>query len=343
MVRFVTITAVALLGAGCVAPRPTNEYLRLYDEANRRERHNHSAEAAAMYGKAAQVAIRPRTRSQAAYRQARELEVSGDRAGALRLYLHVAETDPQGEMASRCLYYASRMAWEDGDLETALSRLRRVMEEYHHKGLAPQAVRRAVQWISERDGPEKAIAFLRDEEPRVEGTDVHDSLLYRWAVLEDEQGRWERALELLERLAELYPQPRSTIYDDAMWRAGNIALDHGDPRRALTYLQDLVSWHEDSIATGTYYTPWTGASQLLIGRIHLEHLQDPEAAARAFEELASFPDTRYADDGLWWASRAYLEGSDPRRACEALRRLLVEFPYSNYQRRARRAHQEQGC
>jgi tetratricopeptide (TPR) repeat protein len=296
-----------------------------------------------MYGKAARESTWTRTHNQAVYREARELEVSGDREGALRLYLEIAESDPDGEMASRCLYYAGRMAWEDGDLETALSRLRRVIEEYHHKGLAPQAVRRAVQWSTERHGSDKAIEFLREMEPCVEGTDVHDTLLYQWALLEEEAGRWERALELLERLARLYPRPRSTIYDDAMWRAANIALDHREPRRALTYLQDLVSWREDSIATGSYYTPWTGEAQLLIGRIYLEHLDEPDAAVRAFEELATFPDTRFADDGLWWAFRAHLAQGDRRQGCGALRRLLEQFPHSSYYRRAQESHAEQGC
>ena len=162
MWRIVSIAGCTALCAGCVAPRPTNAYLRLYDEANRDERHGRHTEAAAMYGKAARESTWTRTHNQAVYREARELEVSGDREGALRLYLEIAESDPDGEMASRCLYYAGRMAWEDGDLETALSRLRRVIEEYHHKGLAPQAVRRAVQWSTERHGSDKAIEFLRE-------------------------------------------------------------------------------------------------------------------------------------------------------------------------------------
>jgi tetratricopeptide (TPR) repeat protein len=331
------------LVVGCAAPRPTNEFLRLYDQANIHERHDRPAEAAAVYGKAASVAGRPRTRWQAAYRQARQLEKAGESAEAERLYLHIAETDPGGEMASRCWYYTGRIAWERGDLDTALTRLRRVMEEYHEKGLAPQAVRRAVQWISERQGPEQAIEFLREEEPRVEGTDVLDSLLFQWARLEEDQGRWERALELLERLVELYPRPRSTIWDDALWLAGNIARAQGDPQRAIGYLEEIVEWREDSIPTGTYYTTFTDNSQLLIGRIYLEDLQNPARAAEAFELLVTFPDSRLADDGLWWASRAYLQLGDSQRACNSLERLLRDFPYSNQQRHARRSFSDLGC
>lgn len=337
---------VALLSAvtvGCVPPRPTNEYLRLWDEANTQERHDHPEEAARIYGKAAEAAIRPRTRWQAAYRQARQLEISGHRQDALRRYLYIAETDPEGEMASRCIYYAGRIAWEDGDLETALTRLRRVMEEYPHKGLALQAIRRSVQWITERHGVEEAISFLREEEPRIEGTDVHDTLLYQWAQLEEEQGRWERALELIDRLAELYPSPVSTIYDDAMWRAGNIAHENGAHERAIGYFRDLVSWREDSMATGSYYSVWTDDSQLMIGQIYFEDLNDADEAIAAFEELADFPASILSDDGLWWASRAYLQRGDQRRSCRALRRLLTDFPQSNQLRQARQAFGEQGC
>ena len=82
---------------------------------------------------------------------------------------------------------------------------------------------------------------------------------------------------------------------------------------------------------------------MLIGRIYLEQLHDPAAAAEAFELLATFPDGRLVDDGLWWAAQAYRELGDESRSCDALRRLLTNFPYSNQQRHARRAYRDQGC
>ena len=137
--------------------------------------------------------------------------------------------------------------------------------------------------------------------------------------------------------------PTSTVYDDAMWQAGNIAHEHGANERAIGYLRELVSWREASMATGSHYSNWTDDAQLLMGRIYLEHLNDPAEAARVFEELADFPDCILADDGLWWASRAYLQRGDQRRSCRALRRILSDFPTSNQIRHARRALDEQGC
>lgn len=336
---------VALLAgtAACVAPPPTARYRDAYDAAARLEREGHPAKAAAAYGVAADRASRPRYRWQAAYRQARELEKAGRRAEALALYLAIADEDPAGEMAPRCVYYAARMAHEDGESELALERLRRVVETYPDSGLAPQAVRRAVQWLERLGESERALALLVELEERLRGTDVGDNLLYHQALLHERAGRWEPALELFERMAELYPYPNSSLFDDAMWRAGNLALERGQPERALGYLRSLTSRREDSLGTGSYYTEWTDDAQLLIGRILLEQLGDRRGAAHAFEELATFPDSVLADDGLYWAARVYGMEGDRDRACRALERMLEQFPYSNLQRRARAARSELDC
>lgn len=343
------ILAISLAGCSRTgrtgsAPPPTAEYLEAYDRAARLEREGHPEEAAAVYGEAAERASRPRTRWQAAYRQARELEVAGDRAEALRMYLAIAEGDPAGEMAPRSAYYAARMAHEDGDDETAIARLLQVIETYPDDGLAPQAVRRLVQWLEDRGEEPRAVALLTDLEPRLRGTDVGDNLLYQLALLAADRGEREEALALFERQVDLYPFPRSTLYDDALWCAGNLALEMGQPERAIGYLAALVARRERSLAIpASYYTEWTDDAQLLIGRIRLEQLDDPAGAARAFEELVTFPDSTLADDGLWWASRVYLGQGERGRSCEALRRLVEGFSFSNYLRRARAAFAEQGC
>lgn len=321
----------------------SGEHAEALEAGNRLERENHAAEAAEAYAKAANLAERPRTRDWAAYRQARQLEKAGDRQAAVELYLAIAERDPGGEMASRCIYYAGRMAFEDDDVDTGLARMRRVAVEYHHKGLAPQAVRRAVQRLADDRGDDAAIAWLRELEAEVRGTDVGDSVLFRWAMIEKERGNWQQALERLDQLDSLYQYPESTIWDDAMWEAGQIANEHGEHQRALRYLRTLVSWRENSIATGTYYTDWTDDAQLLIGRILLEELDQPDEAISAFELLATFPDSTLADDGLLWAARAQLTRGDSRRACRTLDRLLRDFPYSNKQRQARELAREHQC
>lgn len=344
MIRWCVVALTAALGvAGCVPPRARDDYIEAYSAASRLERENHPVQAAKRYGKAAELADRPRTRWQAAYRQARELEVAGEREAASKLYLEIAEADPGSEMASRCVYYAGRMAFEDGDLDAGLGLMRRVMREHHEKGLAPQAVRRSVQQLEEHRGRDAAIAFLAEEEEELRGTDVGDTLLYHWARLEKERGNWQKALERYERLVELYPYPHSGLYDDALYEAGQLADEHGEPQRALGYLEALVSRREDSIPTGSYYTVWTDDAQLLIGKIRLERLGDPAGAARAFEELATFPDSILADNGLWWASKAYLAQGDTPRACARLRSILEDFPYSDQQRQTRQKLLELDC
>jgi TolA-binding protein len=335
--------ALALSSTCGVAPPPTAEYREAYDRAARAEREDHPAKAASTYAEAADRASRPRFRWQAAYRQARELEKAGERAAALRLYLSIAEQDPEGEMAPRCIYYAARMAHEDGDLETALSRLRQVIVTYPENGIAPQAVRRAVQWLEDERQQERAMELLGQLAEQMSGTDIGDNLIYHAALLDERRGRWQAALQLYERQVELYPYPGSTLYDDALWRAGNLARGHGEAERALGYLERLVSQRDESWGTGSYYTEWTDDAQLLIGRILLEDLDAPARAARAFETLATFPDSTLADDGLYWASRAYLANGEGQRSCSALLRLLTRFPYSNHQRQARATVGEQGC
>jgi TolA-binding protein len=289
------------------------------------------------------VASRPRTKNHAAYLRARQLERAGERERAVQAYLAIHVEDPEGEYSSRCVYYVGRMAFEDDDLEGGLRRMRQVIEEYPHMGLAPQAVRRTVQQLQEHRDDDAAIAFLSDAEVRMRGTDVADTILFRWAMIEQERGNWQEALRIYDSLGEQYEYPESTVWDDAMWEAGQLATEHGEHQRALRYLEAIVSWVESSIATGSYAMDWTDDAQLLIGRIHLEELDDADAAIRAFEALAELPDSTLADDGLLWAARTHFAQNETGRGCRSLRRLLRDFPYSNKQRQARVAARENQC
>ncbi len=326
-----------------IAPPLAPEHAEALDRANQLERENQTSSAAVAYRKAAALATRPRARDHADYRAARQLELAGDLARSKAAYLEIAQRNPEGEYASRCLYYAGRLTHDEGDLDGGLALLRRVIREYHFKGLAPQAVRRATQWLQEARSDDAAIEFLRVEEEANSGTDVGDTILYHWARIESDRGNWQKALERFERLDELYPWPRSTIWDEAMYQAAELADEHNEPQRAIGYLEKLTFWQEDSIATGSYVTNLTDDAQLLIGQIHLQKLNDTGAAIRAFEVLAGYPDSTLADDGLWWAAQAHVKAGSSGQACRVLRRLLREFPYSNKQRQARTLYREQAC
>jgi TolA-binding protein len=345
MLQYLRRIGLVLLGgviAGCVAPRPTEAYVNAYDQAARLERDNHPDQAAEAYGQAAEAASRSRTRVQALFRQARQLERAGQRDEAEQLYLQIVENYGDGEMASRSLYYAGRMAFENGQFDHGLQRMRQVIENYPHKAAATQALRRAVQQLTRHQNADQTLRFLADLEPRVRGTDVGDNVLFHWACLEQEDNRWQAALSRLERLVELYPYP-SGLYDDALWRAANIALEQRQPQRALGYLEQLVQWVEPAIGIGSNVTNWSDDSQLLIGKIYLEQLESPARAAAAFEKLATFPDSILADDGLWWAAKAYERLHDRPQSCRTLLRLLNEFPDSNKRRHARRQLTAQDC
>src|SRR6202012_2633848 len=125
------------------------------------------------------------------------------------------------------------------------------------------------------------------------------------------------AIAVFDTLANDWPH--SSLRDDALWRAANLARTGGDFQGALRRLRLMLSTRKDAIITGSYNYLQLDDAQLLVGRIYLDDLHDPARAAEAFELLADdYPASTLRDDALYDLARARREAHDVPAACRAL-------------------------
>src|SRR2546429_589135 len=63
---------------------------------------------------------------------------------------------------------------------------------------------------------------------------------------------------------------RSSLRDDALWRAAHLLREHGDAAGALARLRLLLATRRRALITGSYNSEWLDDAQLLVGRIQLD-------------------------------------------------------------------------
>jgi hypothetical protein len=226
------------------------------------------------------------------------------------------------------------------DDRAALELAWRVVEQFPDEVPADDALELAIQ-IERAHDPSRLQERLTQLWERDRTLDLGDNLLYARAKLAD-------SVQLYDQLAELYPH--SGLRDDSLWRAAEILRQQGDFRGALRRLQKILDTHKDALITGSYNSLLLDDAQLLVGRIWLDDLHQPEPAAMAFANLADdFKDSVLRDDALYELARAKLarhapsSDADKSDACAALRRLFREYPNGNMVRRARELATTIGC
>ena len=83
--------------------------------------------------------------------------------------------------------------------------------------------------------------------------------------------------------------PNSSLSDDCHYQAALLAIELGNPEKALGHLEEILRHHVDS-----YYAD---RAQKKMGEIYAFVLNEPEKAIRTFEEfLTAFPNSIFIDD-----------------------------------------------
>jgi tetratricopeptide (TPR) repeat protein len=178
--------------------------------------------------------------------------------------------------------------------------------------------------------------------PVVARFDLGDNLLFARAELLRRHDRAAEAIALYDQLAATYP--RSSLRDDAWWRAAELLRATGSYDAALSRLRNILGTRRDALITGSYNYLQLDDAQLLMGRIYLDDLHDPARATESFTLLADdYPESVLRDDALFELARARLAAHDHDGACRALARLLRQFPDGNMARAARARVAELGC
>jgi tetratricopeptide (TPR) repeat protein len=207
-----------------------------------------------------------------------------------------------------------------------------VVEEYPQEVPADDALKLAVSLEGNSSALQQKLATLWE---RDKDLDLGDNLLFARAQLTG-------SVELYDQLAEVYPH--SSLRDDSLWRAAEILRKQGDFRGAILRLQKILDTHKDALITGSYNSLVLDDAQLLVGRIWLDDLHQPDPAANAFQNLADdFKDSVLRDDALYELARAKMARDKKSDACAALARLFREYPNGNMVRRGRELASTIGC
>jgi tetratricopeptide (TPR) repeat protein len=220
------------------------------------------------------------------------------------------------------------------DDDAALALAWRVVAQFPDEVPADDALKLAID-LERRKNPAGLQRKLTELWEQHKKLDIGDNLLFARAQLAE-------SVELYDELATMYPH--SGLRDDSLWRAAEILRKDGDFRGALLRLQKILDTHKDALITGSYNSLLLDDAQLLVGRIWLDDLHQPQQAAMAFQNLADdFKDSVLRDDALYDLARAKQALHDDKAACSALSRLFKEYPNGNMVRRARELASTIGC
>ncbi|HEX4458464.1 MAG TPA: tetratricopeptide repeat protein, partial [Polyangia bacterium] len=246
---------------------------------------------------------------------------------AYATWLSAASMSHVGTTRARALSRAASLAHARlGDDKSARELAWRCVENEPGERSADDALTLAVRIDEPRDWAALA-AKLADLQVKLARFDVGEHIAYARALLLTRHDRNADAIAAFDALAATWP--RSSLRDEAMWRAANLARAAGDFQGALRRLSAMVAKRDALVAGGYNYLQLDNA-QLLIGKIYADDLHDFEHAAEAFELLADkFKASSLRDDALLELTRVRRAENDKDAACTAVSRLLREFPDSN--------------
>ncbi|MBI5480010.1 MAG: tetratricopeptide repeat protein [Deltaproteobacteria bacterium] len=327
--RAAWVVALAGLGAACsapVLPEPLRRAERFEHDGRREEALTAYAEELRACG-----SNQPRC-GMAAIGRARLLERMGRTEEAIQAYEAVPRLDAHGRTPARGLYRAAELAARQGDLQRALRDAWRAIHEYPNTVPAEDAVRLLVVRMRQAGRARELAEQLGRAAARVKGADVADNLLLAQGdLLERDLDDPAGAIRIWDHLVALYP--RSSLYDDAMWRAGQTARRLGDFHGAIERLRVITNQRRIAFFTGSYISEWLDDALLLIGRIYRDDLKDPGHALHAFADLRdNFKTSVLRDDAQLEIARTHVGTGDLARACAALGRLRQDFPRSKHNR-----------
>jgi TolA-binding protein len=263
-------------------------------------------------------------------------------APAYAAWLRAAATSHVGSTRARSLARAASLAHARlGDDKSARELAWRCVEKEPDERSTDDALTLAIRLDEPRDWAALA-AKLGELQTRLARFDVADNIAYDRAMLFTRHERDADAIAAFDALVAGWP--RSSLRDDAMWRAAGMARAAGDFQGALRRLHQMVETRRDALITGSYNYLQLDDAQLLIGKIYIDDLHDLVRAADAFSRLADdFKESTLRDDALLELVRVRRAQNDTVAACKTLERLVRDFPDSNHMRETQTQKAELDC
>ena len=238
---------------------------------------------------------------------------------AIAAYLAVVPlVGERGRAAARGLERAADLYMKAGDPVRAHELHYRVILLYPDSAAADDALRVLVRDGRKRDR-ERLLAILLELEPQVPASTVGDNILFEAALLHEDAGRIDQAIELYDRLPVDYP--RSGLRDDCWRAAARLLRQTGRPREAITRLEAFLATRATARMIGSYNSPYLPDAAIDAGRIALEDMKEPGTALGFFRRAYDdYPNSTRRDDAAVWIAVALAARGDGPAACSQLAR-----------------------
>lgn len=308
------------------------------------QHHGRYSEAAAAYGRAADNAERRVDRDEALYRQSRVLARAGDYPQAIAICDRLGASETIARRTLRARFDAARYRLLVGEEERAERDLRALAIAHPNEAAARSALRVLLQrHVEAAEDKQLALAWARELEREVGRSWLGEVLLSAEAELLVELDHRNEAMTVLERQVDEHPYPKGLRWEESLWRLADLALEQGDPRRAIAYLKRMVAVQEESFFIASYTRPKFSKAALRIARIYRDELHDDEAAIDAYADLRSdFPHSLFRDDALAEEAELRFARGERERGCSLLREVLESHDVGSARRRAE-ARLKQDC
>jgi tetratricopeptide (TPR) repeat protein len=333
------LTILLALAAACVPtisqPRGEKHLASLADA----EAHQHAGryeEAVAAYKAAAASAERRVDRDEALYRASRVLARMDRLPDAIAICDELGEADPPARRTLRARLDAARYRLSTGEEQRAEGELLRLVLEHPDSGPGKSALRLLLaRHVEAATSHDEALVWLEQLSTQVKDAPSQETLLNVKAEVLLALGRRPEATQVLEQQVERFPYPRGHRWDDALYRLADLALDDGDPKRAIAHLERMIEVHESSLIVGSYTRPLFSKAALRIARIYRDQLHDPEAALKAYARVRSeFPKSLVADDACEEEAELLFAQGKRDGACALLREVVETHEVGAARRRA---------
>jgi tetratricopeptide (TPR) repeat protein len=322
------LALVTLLGAGC-AHTAHDTFGATMAEASRAESAGRLAEARAAYDRASVIARSHGDRDQSRWDAADVTQHEGDIAGAT-VRLDAIAQDATSEHQAEAAYRAAALRIAHGQEDEGWRALEQVARRFPSSGVAHIAVRRLVARADE-SGPPAAADELEGLRKDLVSTDLEPLVTFLGAEHVEARGDVVGARDAYLRIADRWPYPHGSFFDDALWRASLLDERLGRYQAAVDDLERLVKVRETTSLMGSYERRKYVPSMFRLGALYRHRLHDHVQARGAYHRLyAGFDRSTRRAEALWLEASLWRDDGDSARSCETLATMVREFPDSRY-------------
>ena len=227
--------------------------------------------------------------------------------------------DPPHSFHRACL---SEIKWLLKNHQSDKARLlaREFIEQYPDSAHAQSAVKKLATSFLIANQVEEGIVVFRGVEQKVAGREVHDTVLWALAGLHRELDQQLEEEQTLRVIIEKFDRWTSQLYDDALWRLGQIMQNAGRQNDEKVLLEQFVGTRESSWIIGSYNSPYLDDALLRLGEIALERKQWGPAA-KYFLELSELESSRLRDEALVGSARVRFANGQIEKGCALLNQV----------------------